>query len=192
MQTVDYNYEDFNSSNQNEADKTLLVKFYYLSIPDKDASAKEARPMFKEVEIVDIKVPGQRDGVARPATARDKARFPRHYQAFKQRMAAPIDGTPLTEWPAIGRSLADQLSFINIKTVEQLSELNDSSMHTIPGAQTLKQKAKDWLLATKDDAILANMRDELNKRDAVISGQQYTIDKMEKAIAKLEKASAKE
>jgi len=197
MQTADFNYEDFDTSQQSKADETLLVKFYYLSVADKAASSEAGRPMFKEVEMIDIKVPGQRDGVARPASPRDKGRFPRHYQAFKNRMEAPSDGTPLSEWPAISRSFADQLSFANVKTVEALADLNDNLMHNIPGVQNYKQKAKDWLEATKDDAVLSQMRDELTARDQTIAEQGETmeqqatmIEKLNKRLDKLEAAEA--
>ena len=188
MQTAEYDYNDFDVSKQNAADKTLLVKFYYYSMPDKPSSAEAGRPMFKEVEMIDIKVPGQRDGVARPASMRDKQRFPLHYQAFKNRMEAPSEGTPLSEWPAISRSFADQLSFANIKTVEALADLNDNLMHGIPGISNYKQKAKDWLESTKDDAVLSQMRDELTSRDTTIAEQTKSIELLTKRLEKLEAA----
>ena len=187
MQTAEYNHEDFQQNNQNEADKTLLVKFYLKSVPDTAESAEKGRPMFRELEYIDIKVPGQRDGVARPATARDKGRFPQHYQAFKNRMEMPVSGTPLSEWSAVSRSMAEQLSFQNVKTVEQLADLNDSNMGFMPGLQTFKQKAKDWLLSTKDNAILGQLRDELTERDAKITEQADLIAKMSARLDNLEK-----
>ena len=190
-QTAEFNHEDFDPRNQDKADETLLVKFYYKSIPDKTATAEEGRPMFKEVEMIDIKVPGQRDGVARPATQRDKNRFPRHYAAFKNRMEAPSDGTPLTEWPAISRSFADQLSFVNVKTVEQLADLNDSNMHNIPGIQNFKQKAKDWLEYTKDEAIVGKLRDEINERDAKIEELTGNLEALLDRVEQLEKPAPK-
>ena len=191
MQALEFNHEDFNSHNQNEADKGLLVKFYLKSVMDKDESSFQGRPMFKDLEYVDIKIPGQRDGVARPATARDKSRFPQHYQAFKNRMEMPVSGTPLTEWPAISRSLADQFAFLNIKTVEQLANLNDSLMHEVKGCGNLKQKAKDWLEATKSDGVLSQLRDELTSRDLKIEEQTKQLEAQEKRLngllARLEK-----
>ena len=190
-QVAEYNHEDFDPRNQDKADETLLVKFYYKSIPDKAASAEEGRPMFKEAEMIDIKVPGQRDGVARPATPRDKNRFPRHYAAFKNRMEAPSDGTPLTEWPAISRSFADQLSFANIKTVEQLAALNDNAMHNLPGIQNFKQKAKDWLEYTKDEAIVGRLRDEITERDAKIEELTGNMETLLTRVEQLEKPTPK-
>lgn len=186
MQTAEYDLSDFATNTQNDADKKLLVKYYIKSVADKKLSSQEGRPMFKELEYIDIRVPGQRDGVARPATARDKSRFPAHYQAFKNRMEMPVDGTPLSEWPAISRSMADQLSFQNIKTVEQLADLNDNLMGTVQGMIGFKQKAKDWLEATKDDAILSKLRDELNLRDGKIEEQARTIETMMARLDALE------
>lgn len=190
MQTADFDYNDFASNQQSEADKKLLVKFYTKTVPDNDASAAEGRPMFKDKEYVDIRVPGARDGVGRPATPRDKQRFPQHYLAYKNRMEAPLEGTPLSEYPAISRSLADQLSFQNIKTVEQLADLNDSLMHTIPGAQNFKQKAKDWLESTKDDGVLSRMRDELSQRDLKIQEQGDQLAGLLKRLDAMEQAEA--
>jgi hypothetical protein len=187
MQTAEFNHEDFEAQRQNEADKTLLVKFYLFSTPDKTATIAEGRPMFKEVEMIDIRVPGQRDGVARPASPRDKARFPDHYTAFKNRTEAPTDGTPLTEWPAISRSFADQLSFLNIKTVEQLAGLNDNAMHQVPGIQNYKQKAKDWLEYTKDESIVGKLRDEITERDSKIEELAGNLETLLARVAELEK-----
>lgn len=182
-QTAEYDYTDFQDSKRDSADATLLVKFYYHPYKDLVASAAEGRPIFVDKEYIDIRVPGQRDSVNRRANARDKARFPRHYKAFKERIEMPIEGTPLAEWPAISRSLADELAFRNIKTVEQLAELNDNLMHNIHGAQNFKQKAKDWLLRAKDDSVIGKMRDELTARDVTIAEQAALL---QGAIARIE------
>ena len=121
MAIADFNHEDFQSTQQQEQDSTLLVKFYIKAVADKTATAEQGRPIFREREYIDIRIPGSRDGAARPATFRDQQRFPKHYQAFKQRIDQPSEGTPLVEWGMISRSQAEELAFKNIKTVEQLA-----------------------------------------------------------------------
>ena len=70
MQTADFNHQDFTHQGMAEADKSLLVKFFYKTRPDKAASDAEGRPMFKETEYIDIKINGNRSGGAcRPASA---------------------------------------------------------------------------------------------------------------------------
>ena len=134
--------------------------------------------MFRDVEIIDIKVPGQRDGVARPATPTDKNRFPQHYAAFKNRTEMPTEGTPLSEWPLVTRSLADQLTFMNIKTVEQLAECADSNLHQMQGLPGLKQKAADWLENAKEDGLLAKLRTELEERDEKIALLEQNLESL--------------
>ena len=77
-------------------------------------------------------------------TRKNKARDilnPDH-AAFKQRMEAPEDGFALKDWAAITRAQVEELAFKNIKTVEQLASVADSSAVSIRGLTTLKQKAK--------------------------------------------------
>lgn len=176
MQTAEFDYNDFTDGAQNVQDQNLLVKFFYKSVQDTKQTAAEGHPVFVEREYVDIRVPGSTDIVVRPASTRDKERFPRHYSAFLNRVEAPTNGTPLTEWPVITRALADQLSFMNIKTVEALSELNDNLMGSLMGAQTLKKKAKDWLKRSKDDGAYAKLRDELTESHAKVEDLSAKLD----------------
>jgi len=186
MQQAEYDIDDFDSRQQSKADEKLLVKFYLKSVKNLVASSAEGRPMYREVEYIDIKIPGQRDSVARPASPRDKNRFPRHYEAFKQRVELPVDGTPLSEWAAVSRSMADQFAFENIKTVEQLADVADNLLHRVQGAGILKQKAKDWLEAAKGDSILSQLRDGLVERDETIEEQKGQIEQLFSRLEALE------
>jgi hypothetical protein len=160
MQTADFNYQDFTPSQQNEADKQLLVKFFYKSREDKAASVKAGRPIFKEVEHIDIKIPGNRNGGAcRPATDADRKRFPEHYRRFKERTEDinEMPGTPLKEWTLLPRSVAEELSFFNVYTVEQLASMADVQVHKFRGLMDYREKAKVWLEAADKEKPLWEM-----------------------------------
>jgi hypothetical protein len=162
MATAEYDYNDFSESGTNEADKALLVKFYHKSRPDQTASLAEGRPCFKDVEYIEIRIPGQRTAQAcRPATYADKQRFPRHYAAWVQRKEMPLEGTPLTEWPRVSRSQCDELEFFGIKTVEQLSTVSDAKMSSMKGLVTLKQQATDWLSSANSNETLKQENKDL-------------------------------
>lgn len=151
MQTAEFNVDDFDQKNQSNLDEKLLVKFFYKTRPDKAETEKQGRPMFKEVVYIDIRVPGNNSGGAcRPARSTDIDRFPKHYAAFKNRVEAPVEGTPLTEWPLITRSMVDTFAFMNVKTVEQLADLNDTYATQVMGGLTFKQKAKEYLEYAKE------------------------------------------
>lgn len=151
------NPDDFTTAHESEMDAQLLVRFFYKEREDKVKTKEEGRPIYKEVEYCEIRVRGNRDPQAcRPATHADRMRFPRHYEAFKKRVELPEEGTPLAEWPQISRTQIEELSFLNIKTVEQLSKAADTHIGKFRGGYTLKQRATDWLTSSNATALIAN------------------------------------
>ena len=183
------NHEDFEQAQQEEQDKTLLVKFYYKTVRDPTASAAQGRACFKEREYIDIGIPGTRGaGAVRPATPRDKKRFARHYQAFKQRVELPLEGTPLSEWPPISRSQAEELSFANVKTVEQLAAMSDVIASQMMGGQLFKDKASKWLEQARSNVSINQLEGELASRDARIAELSGKLDAV---LAKLGSAKPK-
>jgi hypothetical protein len=144
MQTAEFNHEDF--SNTAEADKSLLVRFFYKNVHNKLESQQLGRPVFKEKTYIEIRVAGQRDVQAcRPVTYADKQRFPRHYEAFEKRVEPPTEGMPLLEFPAITRTQAEELSFMNVKTVEQLASMKDANLSKFMNGYKLRDQAVKWL-----------------------------------------------
>lgn len=187
--TAEYNHADFEQAQQQEQDQALLVKFFYKTVPDHGASEEQGRACFKEREYIDISIPGARGaGATRPASFRDKKRFERHYQAFKQRVELPLEGTPLSEWPVITRAHAEELAFSNVKTVEQLSQMSDTIASGFMGGQSFKAKAKEWLARAQADVTVSKMEGELAKRDAKIA---ELSGKLEELMASLEAPKAK-
>lgn len=142
------NPDDFQPSGHHNPDENLLVRFFHKQVQNKLESQAQGRPVFREKEYIEIRVPGQRDVQAcRPATYQDKQRFPRHYEAFQKRVEPPSEGMPLTEWPKITRTLAEELSFLNVKTVEQLASMKDANLSRIMGGFGLREQAQKWLEA---------------------------------------------
>jgi len=169
-QTIDYDPDIFLKSRQSEADKGLLVKFLVRPFKDEAASLAEGRPIFKDREYVDIRAPGDRlGGVCRPAEMKDIQRFPEHYRLFKTRTSEqPLQGTPLSEWPLITRSQAEELAFMNVKTVEQLAAMSDGLSGKMMNFHSMKRKANEWLEVSKDNAAAMQLKEELHKRDQEI------------------------
>ena len=158
--TADFDYRDFQT---NEADKSLLVKFFVKPREDKTASVREGRPIFRDTEYIDIKIPGNRgSGACRPATEEDKKRFPEHYAKFKQRVTDERDeGTPLSEWAPMSRSTAEELAFFHVKTVEQLANMADVQVAKFKGLFELQAKAKAWLKNAQEDRKFFEVEKEM-------------------------------
>jgi hypothetical protein len=178
------NAADFESKNQNSMDDTLLVKFFLKAREDREETKAEGRPIFKDVEYVEIRIPGSRDAVARPAGRGDIARFPKHYEAFKNRTEMPESGTPLIEWPLMTRSHAEELSFFNVKTVEQLVAMSDQNASQFMGINKLKAKAKEWLEMAKEQQSSNELASELAKRDDEIEELKAAVRALQAAPTK--------
>ena len=194
MQEIrDIDHTLFNESAQSEADKVLLVKFFFKPVLDKVKSSEEGRAVYKDRLYISITIPGNREPTVRVAHSGDIDRFPEHYSRFKNRVEEPQEGTPLKEWPMITRSMAEELSFLNVKTVEQLAGMSDTHAGKLMSGYQLKQDAKEWLERTKKDVTEAGLQKELSQRDELIAKMQAQLDELTTAKPKSRaKAKAKE
>jgi hypothetical protein len=153
-------------------DETLLVRFYLEPMQDQAKTAEEGRPIFTDTPFISIMQPGNKDSVViRPASEMDKARFPRHWSAFNDRQIEElVEGTPLSEWPAMTRSMVEELKFKNVSTIEQLIGMSDTNTHGFMGINALKEKARKYLsMSSSEAAAEAVIRAE--KRVAELESQ---------------------
>lgn len=155
IEELDYDYRSHNTA---EGDKNLAVRFYMEAIPDDDKSVQEGRPIFKDVEFIEIRVRGDRNNVVqRPVFAEDKKRWVSAYKAFKAGEDEVTTGTPLREWPSLPKSLLLELNHMGFRTVEDVSNASDGVCAKMAGLQHLKQRAKSWLDAAKGGAPLEQL-----------------------------------
>jgi hypothetical protein len=153
---IDVNPDDFRPGNEQRMDEQLMVKFFLKEREDKAQTVATGSPKFKEVEYIEIRVPGKRGAQAcRPATWRDKQRFPRHYEMFQKRVEMPEEGTPLGQWPQVTRSQVEEFSFLGIKTVENAANMADVHAQKIQGGLMLKRRAAEWLEESNATALIA-------------------------------------
>ncbi len=189
MQIV--NPQDFDQQNQRKMDEGLLVRFYIKPRPDSAETARQGRPVFKDTEYIEIRTPGKRDPIARPASGADIERFPRHYEAFKNRVNGEmVEGTPLTEWPHISRSMVEELSFFHVKTVEQLVSMSDTNAQQFMGINALRKKAKEWLEFAKEGKAAADLKEELQQRDDEIAQLKAAVMELQKPKRRVSKKKA--
>lgn len=177
MRTAEAEYnltaQAMESGQQNDQDKRLRVQFGMFPQVDQVATVKEGRPIYKEVEYITIMVPGERDIVHRAAWQKDYDRFPTQYAAFKNKQNQDVaSGTPLKilTWLTIGQ--VKELEYFNCYTVEQLANMPDSTAQKFLQINKLKQLAKDYLVAAKEQAPLTIMRAALDERDEQIAAMQ--------------------
>lgn len=175
----------------NEADRSLVVRFSVQPRLDSEATAKEGREVYKDVEFITILIPGDKTlTVHRPVRKQDFARFPTQYQAFKHSRGALVSGTPLAGWPLISESQRRELEYFNILTVEQLSEVNDGFAGSMMGVHQLKQTALRYISAAKEKAPAIQFTKALEERDAQIAALQDQLNKLASLVTTKTEAKA--
>lgn len=128
------------------------------------AKSEEAgRPIYEDREYIRIIIPGNRGSeVYREVMAKDKEEYAEEYKRFKSGLSGDeqLTGTPLSAWPAMTPSLIREFSAMNVKTVEHLSSLSDTSLQNFMGAREWKVKAEAYLKQAADSSFAQQMASE--------------------------------
>ena len=168
-------------------DDKLFVQFFPGSIQDKKKSLEAGRPIFTDVEMIRIMVPGDKGNIVeRVVREADKARFPRHYAAYKNNQKDLIEGTPLEKWNYLSEAQVRELMHFNVRTVEQLAAMSDGNAQNFVGINVLRRKAQEYLDIAAEGAPVAQLQAELEKRDSRISEQDETIQNLLTRLESLE------
>jgi hypothetical protein len=155
---------------QHGTDSGLFVRFETKAIQDEEASTLEGRPIFRDVDFIIINIAGDKltvherpvDLVGNNRVPPDNIRFPRQWEAFKAKQTQPLNGTPITEWAPISKSLAMELKGMNIHTVEALAAVSDANLKWM-GARELREKASAWLEKAKQGGDVSQLVAQLEQ-----------------------------
>jgi len=170
-------------------DETLLVRFYRQPMQNMARSETEGRPIYEDVDMVEIRVPGNKLMViAEKATQAHKNRFPEHWKRYSARESQEdISGTLLEEWPAITRSQVEELRFFHVRTVEQLVTLSDAHSGKIMGIQDLKRRGAAYLEHSKTQSeanALSETKRQLDEQQALNATLSSRLEALESLLSK--------
>lgn len=175
MQMFESNVEDFTKARA--GDEKLALRFFTKAAQDAEATAREGRPIFKEVEYIQIVNPGDRTTTnIRPIGPADKGRFAQqiaHWRATQQ--SEQLVGTPLEAWGIMSLAQIEEYRYFGVRTIDQMGDLRDDVCQKIMGATTLKQRAQKFLQLAKDEAPVKAVHAELKKRDEEIEMLKQAI-----------------
>lgn len=179
-------------NNQRFADDSKLYVQFHMGVEENRAkSLEEGRPIFEDVEMVRIMVPGDKSSVVdRRVRDQDRQRFARQYEAFKQNRQEVVEGTPLEKWNYLSQAQVMELRHYNIRTVEQLAGISDGNAQNFIGIQKLRTAAQQYVEAAEAEAPIAQLQSELEKRDSRISEQDETIQNLLERIESLESSKS--
>jgi len=190
--TLDFamNFED---NQQSEADKKLLVIFYKDVVKNEFKSTEAGRPIFDEIDLIKIITPGSRDSFVGDANEIYQQRFPQQWARYKAGRSQEMSGTPLNQLPWLGVGQIAEFNAVGCHTVEQLVGMSDAISQKFMGHHAIKQRAAAYLEASKAEAPLLKVQEELRKRDEEITELREMVNAMQasRKQEQAEKAAAK-
>lgn len=163
-------------------------RFYVDTILDEPASARAGRQIYKDVERIEITMPGNPLYIPVFTVSNEHIqRWPEQYKAFKENREPALDGTPLEEWPAMSRSHIAELKFLGIRTIEDVAELDDHALQRIGrGAHNIKARAIAFLDDTARNEIVektAKANESLQSENEVL---RLRVEEMGKQLNQLQ------
>jgi hypothetical protein len=169
------------------ADSRLQVRFYKKSVQQEQESIEAGRPIFKEFDFVHICVAGDTlTEIDTYALNSHKQRFPIQWANYMNRVGAhdeEVIGTPLSEWPLVSKSQAEEMRAMKFHTVESIANASDQQLQRMGMAAGMspyafRDKAKAFL-------NLATTAAETDKREAEINALKEELAKKELETAKI-------
>jgi hypothetical protein len=170
-----------------DAGLTPLFKNIAMKNPGKSTAA--GRPIFDDVEVVEIRFAGTRDCYVFPSTEYSHfeddeetgerrrityaERWPRQYQQFKAKTAQTKEGTPLDYLPFLTEGKRAELRALSIYTAEALAELDGQPLKNLGmGGRDLKNLAIDYLASSDHNAVVMRMQQQIEALSAKLSVAQ--------------------
>lgn len=160
-------------------DNRLHARFYRHPLQNNFKSEQEGRPIFDEVDMIEIHVPGDKDLAVNAIVRQDhKNRFPQQWAIYQNKMQGDqmlAGKTPLSAWPRLTPAQVAELGALKFRTVEDIAHASDSQLQSIGmiggmsffafrdhAARFLKLSA-DESAAAKSDAAVAAVTAENNE-----------------------------
>jgi hypothetical protein len=177
----------------------VMVAFGLNPQKDEKKSLEAGMEVFIDVEYVKIAVPGDKYSLYfQPAQDTHRKRFPRAYEAYKNRNVVPTEGLPLEHWPPIPKSMVMMFKAAHVHTVEALMAIHEGHIDKFGHAarkwrdmaKAHVEMAKDSAAALKSEAEKQALRDELAvMREQIAALSAAKAEEADEAPRKAKKAA---
>ena len=166
----------------------FYVEFELRAEEDRNESMKTGYPVFHDIEIAIITMPGGNLVVDKVVSAELLNEWKRGipgrkppspfataaYEAWKDGREAPVNGIDLKNWPGVTPAQLKMCQGCNIRTVEDLAESNADSIRKMGmGGVALKDKAISYLKSAG-----------LNKNSEEVSALKVEMESLREAVTK--------
>ena len=148
------------------SDYKAFVQFEMRAVENRSKSIEQGRFVADDVEFIHITPPGGNLVVEREVTDADRHNFAAAYDAWKQGLEPPVDGTWIKSWPLISPAQAEELLHSNVRTVEELARLDQQGMQRcgVLNIVALQNSARTWLEKAETTGKATHEIDALKRR----------------------------
>ena len=174
-------------SDENNADSRLQVRFYKRPVQQEAETLAEGRPIYKEFDFVHICVAGDTlTEIDTYALASHRTRFPIQWANYQNRLGADdqeVVGTPVSEWPLVSKSQAEELRAMKFYTVESIANASDQQLQRMGMAAGMspyafRDKAKSFLNLAANSAQTDQRAQEINELKEELAKKSAENDKI--------------
>lgn len=165
--------------------QSLVVPFFKsVAMPDPIATKREGRPIFKDQEVVEVRMAGERHfAPVFPAHAMWQRvngeeityaeRWPEEYARFKAGQEQVAAGTPLSELPFLTEARRMELRGLKVYTAEALASLDGKNLTNL-GAEgrKMKDQATAYLERANGFSSSAAMAEQIADLQAQLAAMQ--------------------
>lgn len=168
-----------------QSNDALIVPFFK-TVPKYMAaqSAKAGRPIYKDVEMVEVRIAGERQYAPTfPAHAMWQRvngeeityakRWPKEYAAFREQNKQVAEGTPLSEAPFLTEARRAELRHNKVYTIEALASIDGKNLSNLgPDGRKMKDQATDYLERALGGSREAEMKSQIAELQAQIAAMK--------------------
>jgi hypothetical protein len=159
-------------------EKGVVAIFRNHTMKNEGKSIQAGRPMYDDMEVVELRFAGSKTVSVFPASAfshwevDDESgeqrtvtyaeRFPRQYQQFRAKEHQTKAGTPLDYLPFLSEGRRAELRALNIYTAEALASVEGAELKNLgPGGRDWKNQATAYLEGNSEQARLMRLEAEV-------------------------------
>jgi hypothetical protein len=186
-----------------DPDASVIPVFREHAERNEAKSAAAGRPIFDDVDIVELRYPGRRDYSVHPATAFSHwtvdpltgeqikvtyaERFQRQYQQFKSRNTQTKSGTPLDYATFLTEGMRASLKALNVYTIEMLAAVDGADLKNLgPGGRDMKNRAMAYLEDSDQRSGDTKMIAELEALRARNAAMEEDLQKLKAVVGEAE------
>lgn len=160
----------------NNPDNRLTVRFHREAVRNGFKSEVEGRPIFDEIDMVTIHVPGDQLTAVTAIVREDhKRRFPQQWAIYQNHVSgdqALAGKTPLEHWSRLSKSQVAELKYMKFLSVEDIAHASDMQLQAIgmsggmsafafrDAAQRFLKLANDEVATTQAEQALKAVQDQ--------------------------------